>query len=106
MAENLFVNDTERTIAGYNVWGNAGLVGNTYNVNVLGLYAKAGSQGLGALAGALRAEAAAAGATRISISGNAIINQGLAGLSQRAAVRYGFQLTRVNNQTILLTGGL
>jgi hypothetical protein len=104
MAESLFIGGTERTVAGYAVWGNAGLVGTTYNVNILGLYATAESQGLRALIGALRSEAAAAGATRISISGNAVINQGLAGLSQRAAARYGLQLERINGNTIILTG--
>jgi hypothetical protein len=102
----VYAGATERLIAGYNVWGTAGRVGTTYNVNVLGLYATEGSQGLGALVGAWRAEAAAAGASRISIQGLAIINQGLAGLSARAAARYGLQLERVNGNTIILSGGL
>lgn len=81
MSENLFANGTGRTVAGYEVYGNSGLVGNTYNVNVLGLYAQDGSQGLRALSSALKAEAQAAGASRISISGNTIINPGISGLS-------------------------
>ena len=40
---------TVRNIAGYEVGGNAGLVGNTYNVNVWGLYSTQESQGLAAL---------------------------------------------------------
>jgi len=103
MSENLFANGTSRTVAGYHVYGNAGLVGETYNVNVLGLYAQEGSQGLRALSTAFRAEAQAAGATRISISGNTIINPGISGLSPAAAQRFGFQLQNVNNQTIILT---
>ncbi|HVX91250.1 MAG TPA: hypothetical protein VHC20_06550 [Candidatus Paceibacterota bacterium] len=102
----VYAGATERLVAGYNVWGTAGRVGSTYNVNVLGLYATEGSQGLGALVGALRAEAAAAGASRISIQGLAIINEGLAGLSARAAARFGLQLERVNGNTIILSGGL
>jgi hypothetical protein len=39
MVESLYNLGTVRTVAGYQVWGNAGLVGSTYNVNVLGLYA-------------------------------------------------------------------
>jgi hypothetical protein len=73
---------------------------------VLGLYATEGSQGLGALVGALRAEAVAAGASRISIQGLAIVNEGLAGLSARAAARFGLTLERVNANTIILSGGL
>jgi hypothetical protein len=104
MAENLYGIGTERVVAGYKVWGNAGLVGETYNVNVLGLYATAERQGLGALVKALRAEAASAGASRISISGNAIINQGIAGLTEQAAARFGLRLTRINSETIILSG--
>jgi hypothetical protein len=50
------------------------------------------------------AEAAAAGATQISISGNVIVNQGLARLSEAVAARYGLQLLRINNETLILTG--
>lgn len=103
MSENLFANGTSRTVAGYEVYGNAGLVGNTYNVNVLGLYAQDGSQGLRALSSAFKAEAQAAGASRISISGNTIINPGISGLSPAAAQRFGFQLQNINSQTIILT---
>ncbi len=102
----VYATATERIVAGYNVWGNAARVGSTYNVNVLGLYATESSQGLGALVGALRAEAAAAGASRISIQGLAIVNEGVAGISARAAARYGLQVERINANTIILTGGL
>jgi RHS repeat-associated protein len=102
----VYATATERVVAGYDIWGNAARVGSTYNVNVLGLYATEGSQGLGALVGALRAEAAAAGASRISIQGLAIVNEGVAGISARAAARYGLQVERINADTIILTGGL
>jgi hypothetical protein len=57
MANATFNTGTIRTVAGYEVAGNAGLVGQTYNVNVWGLYATENSQGLFSLANALRAEA-------------------------------------------------
>ena len=76
----------------------------TYNVNVLGLYKTPSAEGLGSLASVLRGEATAAGASRISISGNVIVNEGLQGLSSRAAARFGFVLTRVNPDTIILSG--
>jgi hypothetical protein len=60
-------------MAGYEVGGNAGLVGHTYNTNIRALYATEDAQGLGALANAMKTEGSAAGATSISISGNAII---------------------------------
>jgi hypothetical protein len=107
MAESLYKLGTVRIVAGYEVWGNAGLVGSTYNVNVLGLYATKGAGGfadLAALVSAFRAEAAAAGANQLSIGGYAIINPGIAGLSERAAARFGLELTRVNADTILLRG--
>jgi RHS repeat-associated protein len=102
----VYATATERLVAGYNVWGTAGRVGSTYNVNILGLYGTKGSQGLGALVRALKAEAAAAGASRISIQGLAIINEGLAKLSAQAAARFGLQLERVNGNTIILSGTL
>jgi len=104
MAESLYQIGTVRNVAGYQVWGNVGLVGNTYNVNVLGLYAQQGSQGLRALATALRVEAQAAGATQISISGNAIVNPGLARMTPGMAARLGFQIERVNAESIILRG--
>ena len=104
MVDAAFSYGTVRTVAGYELGGNAGLVGSTYNVNIWGLYATGESQGLGALASALRAEAGAAGATDISISGNAIINPALANLNPAIAARYGFSFSQVNPTTIFLRG--
>lgn len=53
MADAAFNTGTIRTIAGYEVGGNAGLVGSTYNMNIWGLYATEDAQGFGALANAL-----------------------------------------------------
>jgi len=53
----------------------------------------------------LRAEAGAAGATDISISGNAIINPALANLNPAIAARYGFSFSQVNPTTISCEDG-
>jgi hypothetical protein len=97
---------TVRTVAGYEVGGNAGLVGNTYSVNVWGLYSTTESQGLGALANAFKAEATSAGATQISITGVAVRNVGIANLNPAIAARYGFTVETVNGTTIVLKSGL
>ena len=106
MANAAFNTGTIRTVAGYEVAGNAGLVGQTYNLNVWGLYATKNSQGLPSLANALRAEASAVGASQISITGNAVINQGIMNISPRVAGRLGFQVNQVNSATILLRGSV
>jgi hypothetical protein len=104
MADAAFQTGTIRTIAGYEVAGNAGLVGSTYNMNIWGLYATEDSQGLSALVNGFNAEASAAGATDISITGNAIINPGIANMNPAIAARYGFSFTQINPTTILLQG--
>ena len=95
---------TVRLVAGYEMAGTAGLVGTTYNMNIWGLFATPEAEGLGALASALRAEAAAAGARQISIVGVGVINQGLANLSSGAAARFGFQVQQINPSTMTLFG--
>jgi len=106
MADAAFEFGTVRTVAGYQIGGTAGLVGQTYNVNLWALYATDSSQGLGAFLSALRAEAAAAGANRISIMGTAIINPGLMRISPAAAARFGLLMTKINDATILLQGAV
>ena len=106
MARASFETGTVRTVAGYEVGGNAGLVGSTYNVNIWGLYATEGAQGLSSLANAFKAEASAAGASKISISGNAIINPGIANMNPAIAARYGLNFEQVNPTTIMLHGPL
>jgi len=104
MAEAGFNTGTIRTIAGYELGGNAGLVGSTYNMNIWGLYATKDARGLGALANAFKAEAGAAGATDISITGNAIINPAIANMNPAIAARYGFSFSQINPSTIMLRG--
>ena len=102
MAEAAFQTGTTRTLAGYELGGNAGLVGNTYNVNLWGLYQTSAPQGPFALVNALKAEASAAGATQISITGNALTPLStLRGLTPGMAGRLGLELTRA----ALSTGG-
>ena len=98
---------TIRTVAGYQLGGVAGLIGDTYNVNVWALYETEGAQGLQALANALKAEASAAGASSIEITGTAIRNTGFAKLSPATLLRFfGFSATQVNPTTIVLRGPL
>jgi hypothetical protein len=75
-------------------------------MNIWALYRSENSQGLGALARALKAEATAAGATDISITGNAIINPALANINPASAARYGFSVSQINSTTIILRGSV
>jgi RHS repeat-associated protein len=96
----------ERIIAGYEVGATSGLVGNTYNVNVIWLMAKENAQGLGVLVNALRSEASAAGATEISISGTHIVNENLINISEAMANRFGLSVNHINEYTIILHGSV
>jgi hypothetical protein len=106
MADAAFQTGTIRNVAGYELGGNAGLAGNTYNVNLWGLYATENAQGPFALVNALKGEASAAGASQISITGNAVVNQGLLNISPGVASRLGFQFQQINPTTILLQGAV
>jgi hypothetical protein len=106
MADAAFKTGTVSNLAGYQVAGNAGLVGEIYNVNVWGLYATENSQGLASLMNALRSQARAVGASEISITGNAIRNPAIQNLSPAVAGRFGFGVTQVNSTTIVLRGGV
>ena len=104
LGQAAFDTGTARTVAGYDVYGNAGVVGRTYNVNIWGLYRNPDSRGMDALIGALRDEASAAGASRISISGNWISNPDITNLNPAIAARWGLSLTVVNPKQIILEG--
>ena len=105
MADAAFQTGTARTLAGYELGGNAGLVGNTYNVNLWALYQTPAPQGPFALVNALRAEASAAGASQISITGNALTPLStLRGLTPGTAGRLGLEFRQVSPTTILLQG--
>jgi hypothetical protein len=86
---------------GFRIFGNKGLVGKTFQRNVLLIEAETkGASSLKKLIAALEAEARAAGASRLSITGHAVINQGF--LNPAIARRYGFAFRRINNDTIEL----
>jgi RHS repeat-associated protein len=104
MANAALQTGTIRTVAGYELGGNAGLVGNTYNVNLWALYETEGSQGPFALMNALKSEASAAGANQISITGSAVVNQDLLNIPPAVANRLGLQFQQINPTTILLQG--
>jgi len=106
MANAAFNTGTIRTIAGYEVAGNAGLVGTSYNVNIWGLYATENSEGAFSFVNTLNSEARAAGASQISITGTSVINPSLFNMSPAVAGRLGFQFTQVNPTTILLQGAV
>jgi hypothetical protein len=90
-----------QTIAGYEVAGTSGIVGSTYTMNIWGLYATENAGGIGSLAGAIQSQAAALGATDISITGNAIINPSILNMGAVAG-RYGFSFSQINPTTIWL----
>jgi hypothetical protein len=86
---------------GFRIFGNKGLVGQTFQRNVLLIEAETkGASSLKKLIEAFEAEARAAGASRLSITGHAVINQGF--LNPAIAQRYGFAFRRINNDTIEL----
>jgi RHS repeat-associated protein len=101
MADAAYNYGSIQTIAGYQVAGTAGLVGDTYAMNVWGLYATEGAEGIGALANGIQAQASFLGAADISITGNAIINPGILNIGSVAA-RYGFSYSQINATSIWL----
>ncbi|RKH37821.1 hypothetical protein [Corallococcus sicarius] len=103
-AEELLQQSTQRPperLSGFRIFGNKGLVGSTFQRNILLIEAEAkGAAPLRRLISEFEAEARAAGASRLSITGHAVINQGF--LSPALAERFGFQLRRINKDTIEL----
>jgi len=98
------LNETQQVVSGYQIAGNQGLVGNTYNMNLWGLYAAENAEGIPSLVQGLRSVASSAGADQISILGSQIINPGLINLNPAVALRFGLTLTQINQTTILLQG--
>ena len=86
---------------GFRIFGNKGLVGSTFQRNVLLIEAEAkGTIPIRQLVGAMETEARAAGASRLSITGHAIVNEGF--LNPAIARRYGFQFRMINDSTVEL----
>ncbi|WNG31767.1 hypothetical protein F0U62_27920 [Cystobacter fuscus] len=86
-------------LGGYRIFGNKGLVGQTFQRNILLIEADKGAS-LSRLIAAFEAEARAAGASRLSITGHAVINKGF--LKPEIARRFGFELRLINKDTIEL----
>lgn len=92
------------TVAGFRIFGNKGLVGDTFQRNVILLEAEAkGVAPLRGLANALEAEARTAGASQLRIVGYAVINRGF---TPAVATRFGFEFRQINAGTIELTKAL
>lgn len=82
-------------------YGNKGLVGEVFHRNILLIEAeKKGAVPLRALLNSLEAEARAAGAVRLEITGHAVVN---AGFTPAVANRLGYAFRQINPQTIELT---
>jgi hypothetical protein len=91
-----------KVVQGSRVFGNKGLVGSTFNRNIILIEAETkGAIPLRSVVNAFEAEAAAAGASRISIVGHAIINAGF--LSPAVAQRFGDTFRLINQETVELT---
>lgn len=92
------------SVAGFRIFGNKGLVGDTFQRNVFLLEAEAkGAAPLRGLVSALEAEARAAGANQLRIVGHAVINKGF---TPAVAKRFGFEFRQINAETIELTKAL
>lgn len=100
--DELLQSATQRSLAGYDVYGSSRLVGDTWETDIFLLEAAENAQGMGNLVQALKEEAAAAGASRISISAVAIINPKLQRMMRPAmAERFGFTLVKQGNNFLL-----
>ncbi|MDQ0593698.1 hypothetical protein QFZ37_002067 [Chryseobacterium ginsenosidimutans] len=88
-------------VGGYSIYGTKGLVGNTFNRNVFLLEASGTKSlsGFRSLFGSMEAEAIGAGASKISIYGSSVINQGL--LNPSIAQRFGYSFEKIGNGIIL-----
>ncbi|QRK14230.1 hypothetical protein JQX13_53385 [Archangium violaceum] len=92
-------------VSGFRIFGNKGLVGTTFQRNILLIEAEVkGAAPLRELIAAFEAEARAAGATRLSITGHAVVNQGF--LKPAIAQRFGFSLRRIGDDAIELVKDL
>jgi RHS repeat-associated protein len=103
-ARELAGNGLARNVAGYEVAGTFGKVGNTYNANIWSMFKTANSsRSMFAFTRALETEARNTGANQISILGTHIINRGFFNPAnvQRAS-RLGYTFRVVNENTIHL----
>ena len=88
-------------VSGFKILGLKGLVGNVYVRNVFSIDAiKKGAVPLSTLVQSLEAEARIAGASKLEIAGQAVINKGF--LNPSIARRYGFAYSKAGD-TVFLT---
>jgi RHS repeat-associated protein len=88
-------------VNGFKIFGNKGLVGTVFNRNILLIEAETkGASSLRGLLDAFEAEAKAAGATKINITGYAVINRGF---TSAVARRFGYVFRQINPETFELT---
>jgi hypothetical protein len=86
-------------VNGFRVFGNKGLVGRTFNRNILLLEAEQiGARSPRGLLRAFEAEARAAGADELSIVGHGVINPKF--LNPKLAERLGYQFEQINPDTV------
>jgi hypothetical protein len=92
---------TVENVGGFRLYGNKGLVGDTFTRNVFLVEAETkGAASLRGFVNALEGEARAAGAKQLSIVGHQVINPGF--LNPAVAQRFGFTFRQVNETTIQL----
>ena len=96
---------TVENVGGFKLFGNKGLVGDTFNRNVFLIEAEQkGATSLRAMVNSLEGEARAAGANQLSIIGQEVINPGF--LNPAVAQRYGFTFRQINPSTVQLIKAL
>jgi RHS repeat-associated protein len=90
-------------IRGFEVWGTSRIVGGTFERNIVGLFAeKVGRTSPRAFLRELEAQAVAAGAKELRITGKAVINEKLLNLDPRLLGRLGYTVKRIDKDTIVL----
>jgi hypothetical protein len=88
-------------VNGFRIFGNKGLVGTSYQRNILLLEAeKVGATSPRTLLRAFEAEARAAGASELRIVGHAVVNEKL--VNPGLAQRLGYTFRQINGETIEL----
>jgi hypothetical protein len=88
-------------VHGFKIFGNKGLVGTSYQRNILLLEAeKVGATSPRALLRAFEVEARAAGASELRIVGHAVVNEKL--INPGLAQRLGYRFRQINGETIEL----
>jgi hypothetical protein len=91
-----------QNLAGYNLAGSWGMVGDTYTMNISIISSTPGAaQGGQALTDALVSQAQAAGATSISVTGNMVTRAGF--FNQSYMESFGWSWQQINSSTIQLT---